>query len=95
MGIVEFYRSKEIISQYITEKSTIYDIGGGIGKYSEWIVEIGHYVTLIELAPTEVYYAKKNMTTPYIAEVGDASEINKSDDGTDVILFMYYPHTLT
>lgn len=35
------------------------------------------------------------MTTPYIAEVGDASEINKSDDGTDVILFMYYPHTLT
>lgn len=95
LGIVEFYRSKEIISQYITEKSTIYDIGGGIGKYSEWLAELGYDVTLIELAPTAVAYAKKNMITPYIAEVGDASEINKSDDSTDVILFMYYPHTLT
>ena len=47
LGIVEFYRSKEIISQYITEKSTIYDIGGGIGKYSEWLDEKGHDVTLI------------------------------------------------
>ena len=59
LGKVEFYRSKEIISKYITEKSTIYDIGGGIGKYSEWLAELGHDVTLIELAPTAVAYAKK------------------------------------
>lgn len=47
LGIVEFYRSKEIISQYITEKNTIYDIGGGIGKYSDWLAEQGHDVTLV------------------------------------------------
>lgn len=88
LGIVEFYRSKEIISQYITEKSTIYDIGGGIGKYSEWLAELGHNITLIELAPTAVAYAKKNMTMPYIAEVGDAREINKPDESADVVLLM-------
>ncbi len=88
LGIVEFYRSKEIISQYITEKSTIYDIGGGIGKYSEWLAELGHDVTLIELAPTAVAYAKENMTTPYIAEVGDAREINKPAESADVVLLM-------
>lgn len=88
LGIVEFYRSKEIISQYITEKSTIYDIGGGIGKYSEWLTEQGHDVTLIELAPTAVDYAKKNMKKSYVAEVGDAREINKPDDSTDVVLLM-------
>lgn len=88
LGIVEFYRSKEIISKYITEKSTIYDIGGGIGKYSEWLAELGHDVTLIELAPTAVAYAKKNMKTPYIAGVGDAREINKPDESADVVLLM-------
>ena len=88
LGKVEFYRSKEIISKYITEKSTIYDIGGGIGKYSEWLAELGHDVTLIELAPTAVAYAKKNMKTHYIAEIGDAREINKPDESADVVLLM-------
>ena len=88
LGIVEFYRSKEIVSQYITKKSTIYDIGGGIGKYSEWLAGQGHDVTLIELAPTAVDYAKKNMKTSYKAEVGDAREINKSDENADVVLLM-------
>lgn len=50
---------------------------------------------IVQHTKAEIYPAKKNMITPYIAEVGDASEINKSDDSTDVILFMYYPHTLT
>lgn len=88
LGIVEFYRSKEIISQYIAEKSAIYDIGGGIGKYSEWLAKLGHKVTLIELAPAAVAYAKKNMTTHYIAEVGDAREINKPDESADIVLLM-------
>lgn len=88
LGIVEFYRSKEIISEYITEKSTIYDIGGGIGKYSEWLAELGHDVTLIELAPTAVSYAKEKMTTSYNAEIGDARKINKPDESADVVLLM-------
>lgn len=88
LGIVEFYRSKEIISQYITKISTIYDIGGGIGKYSEWLAQQGHDVTLIELTPTAVDYAKKNMKTSYVAEVGDAREIKKPDDSVDVVLLM-------
>ena len=88
LGVVEFYRSKEIISDYITSKSVIYDIGGGIGKYSEWLAEKGHDVTLIELAPAAVEYAKKNMKTPYTAQVGDARHIDKPDDSTDVVLLM-------
>ena len=88
LGVVEFYRSKEIISRYITNKSTIYDIGGGIGKYSEWLAEQGNDVTLIELAPTAVDHAKQNMKTHYNAEVGDARQINKPDESADVVLLM-------
>lgn len=88
LGAVEFYRSKEIISDYITKKSVIYDIGGGIGKYSEWLAEQGHDITLIELAPAAVEYAKKNMKTPYKAEVGNAAHIDKPDESADVVLLM-------
>ena len=88
LGMVEFYRSKEIISQYITKASTVYDIGGGIGKYSEWLAENGHDVTMIELAPTAVDYAIKNMKRPYTAIVGDARKLDLPDQSADVVLLM-------
>lgn len=72
LGIIEFYRSKEIISEYLDENLVIYDVGGGIGKYSQWLSEIGNNVTLIELAPNAVEYAKTHAKIPYIAETGDA-----------------------
>ena len=64
LGMVEFYRSKEIISRYIDKACVVYDIGGGVGKYSEWLAENGHTVTMVELAPAAVEYAVKNMKTP-------------------------------
>ena len=47
LGVVEFYRSKEIISRYLKGQLKIYDIGGGIGKYAEWLAGMGHEVSLI------------------------------------------------
>lgn len=88
LGIIEFYRSKEIISQYIGKNKTVYDIGGGIGMYSEWLADLGHAVTLIELAPAAVEYAMANMKTPYNAEVGDARSIDKPDESADIVLLM-------
>ena len=88
LGIVEFFRSKEIIERYLNGRMVIYDIGGGIGKYSEWLASLGHEVSLIELAPAAVDYAKKNMTVPYEAVTGDARNIEKPDNSADMILLM-------
>ena len=89
LGVVEFYRTKEIITHYIGEsKLKICDIGGGIGRYSEWLAEMGHDVTMIELAPSAVEYAKKEMKTPYIAKAGDARNIDEEDSSFDVVLLM-------
>ena len=89
LGVVEFYRTKEIITQYLGEsKLKICDIGGGIGRYSEWLAEMGHDVTMIELAPSAVEYAKKEMKTPYIAKAGDARNIDEEDSSFDVVLLM-------
>lgn len=90
LGKIEHYRTKEIIQQYIKEKSVIYDIGGGIGVYAAWLAKMGHNVHLIELADVAVAFAKKEMMkeSQFIAEVGDARNVNRTDESADVVLLL-------
>lgn len=90
LGIIEFYRSKEIIEGYLGQRQTIYDIGGGVGKYSQWLAEKGHNVTLIELAPNAVKYAIDSQAdnVTYKAQVGDARSIDKPNESADIVLLM-------
>ena len=37
MGVFKFERIKYLICLYFIHSSTILDIGGGTGKYAEWI----------------------------------------------------------
>lgn len=49
MGIFEFERIKSLITRFLPKKNaTIIDVGGGTGKYSEWLAKQGHHVTMIE-----------------------------------------------
>ena len=57
LGIVEFLRTKEILSRYIDGGKVVYDIGGGIGMYTAWLAKMGNEVHLIELAENAVEYA--------------------------------------
>jgi len=100
IGKIEYERTKEIILRYLPkEKSTIYDIGGGIGVYSKWLSKLGHEVHLIELSPNTVKYAKKINASPgspiHSIEVGDARNINKPDGSADIVLLMGPMYHLT
>ena len=90
LGIVEFHRTKEILSRYIDGGKVIYDIGGGIGMYAAWLAKKGNEVHLIELAENAVEYAKENMMQDchFIAETGNALKINRSYESADVVLLM-------
>ena len=90
LGIVEFHRTKEILSRYIDGGKVIYDIGGGVGMYAAWLAKMGNEVHLIELAETAVEYAKANMRQDclFIAETGDARHVNRPDESADVVLLM-------
>lgn len=49
MGIFEFERIKSLIEKYLQKNSSkIIDVGGGTGKYSEWLSKKGHEVHLVE-----------------------------------------------
>ncbi len=90
LGIVEFHRTKEILSRYIDGGKVIYDIGGGIGMYAAWLAKKGNEVHLIELAENAVEYAKENMMQDchFIAETGNALKISRPDESADVVLLM-------
>ena len=90
LGIVEFHRTKEILSRYIDGGKVIYDIGGGIGIYAAWLAKKGNEVHLFELAENAVEYAKANMMQDcrFIAETGNALQINRPDESADVVLLM-------
>ncbi|MCI8609710.1 MAG: class I SAM-dependent methyltransferase [Firmicutes bacterium] len=90
LGKIEFYRTTEILRQYIKETSVIYDVGGGIGMYAKWLAEQGHDVHLLELAENQVEYAKKNMMekATFQAETADARKLPRTDNSADVVLLM-------
>ena len=90
LGIVEFLRTKEILSRYIDGGKVIYDIGGGIGMYAAWLAKMGNEVHLVELAENAVEYAKANMMQDcrFIAETGNAMQVNRPDESADVVLLM-------
>lgn len=90
LGKIEFYRTKEILRPYFTKQSVVYDIGGGIGIYSDWLAGLGQQVQLFDLADSAVEYARGHQSRehPYLAEVCDARQINRGDESADVILLM-------
>ncbi len=91
IGKIEFERTKEIISRYLTKKKlVIYDIGGGVGIYSSWLAEMGHEIHLFDLAPEAISLAKEKYSEKSIHkfEVGDARKINRDDESADMVLLM-------
>jgi SAM-dependent methyltransferase len=100
IGRIEFDRTKEIISRYLPKsKTTIYDVGGGVGIYSRWLAELGHEVHLLELSPNAVKYAENinsSIDYPiYSLEAGDARKINRPDASADIVLLMGPMYHLT
>lgn len=88
LGIIEAARTKELLSRYIKPGMTVYDVGGGIGCYSDWLAAQGCTVSLYELAPSAVQYAIDHQTVPYHAEAADARELPAGDSSCDAVLLM-------
>ena len=103
LGIIEFYRTKEILGQYLQQGSVIYDVGGGIGMYARWLAAQGHQVHLLELAGAQVDYAREYMMAAgtvggtevpnpdgvkFAAEKADARALPRPDESADAVLLM-------
>jgi len=90
---LEFEITKKHINEILGENQLILDIGGGPGRYSLYYASLGHRVTLIDLSPANIEFAKNKQVELNISlentEVGNAISLNNIEDNYfDVILCM-------
>jgi len=91
--LLEYVRSKEIISRYIDDTiMEIADISGGTGAYSFWLAGMGHRVHLLDLAQKHIDIAKarsKDINIPLAScSCSDARSIPYDDQSMDLVLLM-------
>ena len=86
----EFDINRSFISKYIKPGQKVLDCGGGPGRYSLWLTQLGCDVTLFDLSSSNVDFAKakaKELGLPLKALAGDARDLS-------TLKGEYYDHIL-
>lgn len=90
LGKLEFTRNKELIEKFISSaKATVIDVGGGTGKYAEWLAEKGHNVFLVDPVSKHINEAKKKadkLENSFGVRMGEARNLNLSDAFADMVI---------
>lgn len=90
LGPWEFERNKELIQRYLPQgKATIVDVGGGTGKYSEWLAVMGHDVRMIDPVQKHVSLAHKRsrkLSNPFQVILGESRHLEIPDDTADLVI---------
>lgn len=90
MGVFEFERIKSLIEKYApVAPSKIIDVGGGTGKYSEWLAKKEHEVHLVEpvakhllIAETRANKSKRK----FAIHSGESRRLDFPDNFADLII---------
>jgi len=90
MGIFEFERVKSLIEKYtINSSSIIIDVGGGTGKYSEWLARKGHQVHLVEPVAKHLKIAQERaskLRNKFSVHTGIAQRLEFKSNYADLII---------
>ncbi|GGE03150.1 class I SAM-dependent methyltransferase [Paenibacillus nasutitermitis] len=87
---VEYELSKRYIKRYVKPKEIVLDLGGGPGKYSLYLSELGCDVTLADLSPKNVDFAinkARELGLHLNAICADSRDLSAFDDE-------YFDHVL-
>lgn len=57
---IEFEITKKVLKDYVKEGSRVLDVGGGPGRYSIYLAQQGHKVTMADLSGNMVRQAEEN-----------------------------------
>src|SRR5690606_40301177 len=90
MGVFEFERIKSLIDKHIPlSVSKIIDIGGGTGKYSEWLAKKGHQVHLVEPVTKHLQIAQsraEKLKNKFIVHLGESRKLEFPSNYADLII---------
>lgn len=90
---IEFDMTKRYLHEYVSGNNLeILDIGGGPGRYSMYLAEKGHKVTLLDLSKRNLQVAKENCLVKGITLEGfihgNALDLSNFEQKYDCILLM-------
>ena len=90
MGVFEFERIKSLIEKYLLASSSkIIDIGGGTGKYSEWLAKKGHQVHLVDPVSKHVKIAQNRankLKNKFSVYLGESRKLEFPNNFADLII---------
>ncbi|HEU0240805.1 MAG TPA: class I SAM-dependent methyltransferase [Micromonosporaceae bacterium] len=77
-GIVEFTVTTAMLEAHLPERGCVLDIGGGPGRYTEWLADRGFRVTLADLSPELLDIARSRLSARH-ASGGTIAQIIEAD----------------
>ncbi len=90
LGRLEFARVQEIVRRHLPPRARVLDVGGATGVHSEWLLDDGHTVHLVDLLASHVARASSRLGghDAFTAEVGDARRLSQPDASHDAVLLL-------
>lgn len=89
VGRVEFARTVDIIRRTLPDPpAEVADVGGGPGRYTDWLVEVGFGVHHRDIVAGHVEEVRARHDDAVDAAVGDARAVDLGDASVDVVLLL-------
>lgn len=89
VGRVEFLRTTEVVSRSLpAAPAVVADIGGGPGRYTDWLVGAGYTVTHRDLVAGHVEQVRSRHAQRVDTAVGDARALDLPDESVDAVLLL-------
>ena len=91
LGQLEFERTIEIMLRTFPDApAVVADIGGGPGRYTDWLLDHGYRVQHRDVVPHHVAQVQERYETDDRVDsaVGDARSIDLADDSVDAVLLL-------
>ena len=77
------------VESMIEDGAAIIDVGGGTGKYSEWLAKNNHTVHLVEPVLKHIKLAEKRakkLQNPFSVTIGEATKLPYKDNSADLVI---------
>lgn len=90
LGPLEFERNRLLIGRFLPKGTgVIADIGGGTGKYSEWLAGLGHDVWLVDPVKKHILQAQKRSdraARKFHVILGEGRSLDFPDNFADMVI---------
>jgi SAM-dependent methyltransferase len=79
-GALELAVNSRLIGRHLPAGARVLDLGGGPGRYTLWLAELGHRVVLADLSPELLAVARERIaSSPHGSNVEEAVETDARD----------------